>query len=150
MELKSVSWSEVKYLSFDYLIDPNQLPPTVLSQIGKDYQYEQSLFQRIMNTVPTMIHLLSIQYRMHPDISILPSRLFYESKLQDGAELAERRTAEWHADPLLGPYRFFDVHRGKETKRMGGRSIYNPEEVDACIAMVEKVCADYPHLNVTC
>lgn len=38
--------------------DPNQLPPTVLSQMGQKFEYEQSLFQRIMKNVPDTVHLL--------------------------------------------------------------------------------------------
>lgn len=38
--------------------DPNQLPPTVLSTLGKDFAYEQSLFQRIMSSAPNRVHLL--------------------------------------------------------------------------------------------
>ena len=128
--------------------DPNQLPPTVLSQMGQKFQYEQSLFQRIMKNIPDCVHLLSIQYRMHPQISKLPSLLFYESKLEDGPGLDKKCEAEWHENPLLSPYKFFNVHRGKEVKRSGGRSVFNPEEIDACIKLIEMICGSYPHLNV--
>jgi senataxin len=142
--------------------DPNQLPPTVLSQMGQKFQYEQSLFQRIMKNIPDAVHLLrlvcvylrialmslSIQYRMHPDISQLPSVMFYDSKLEDGPELDVKRTADWHRDSLLSPYKFFDVHSGKEVRKTGGRSVFNPEEIDACVKLVERICSSHPQLNV--
>lgn len=34
--------------------------------------------------------LLDTQYRMHPDIADLPSRLFYSGKLRSGVPPAER------------------------------------------------------------
>ncbi|KAI9218866.1 AAA domain-containing protein, partial [Blastocladiella britannica] len=49
--------------------DPNQLPPTVISQRAKDSDYDQSLFVRIMRERPENVMMLEIQYRMHPDIS---------------------------------------------------------------------------------
>ncbi|KAJ1888140.1 DEAD-box type RNA helicase, partial [Kickxella alabastrina] len=57
--------------------DPNQLPPTVLSQTAAQYMYNQSMFVRIQKNSPQSVSLLSIQYRMHPEISVFPSRLFY-------------------------------------------------------------------------
>jgi hypothetical protein len=38
--------------------DPNQLPPTVLSQHAQEFLYEQSLFQRVMNCNSSAVHLL--------------------------------------------------------------------------------------------
>ena len=34
-----------------------------------------------------------MQYRMHPKISYLPSKLFYEGKLLDGIDAADRDSA---------------------------------------------------------
>jgi superfamily I DNA and/or RNA helicase len=127
--------------------DPNQLPPTVLNSLGKEYAYEQSLFQRLMASIPKQIHLLSIQYRMHPLISSLPSKLFYEGKLVDGPDLATIRTAEWHS--LLPPYQFFNVAKGKEKAlKKGGKSVWNSEEVEACVTLIYKLCISFPHINV--
>jgi superfamily I DNA and/or RNA helicase len=145
MELRNAFLLEVCDLIFKHL-DPNQLPPTVLSSLGKEYAYEQSLFQRLMASIPKQIHLLSIQYRMHPTISSFPSRLFYESKLIDGPNLEAIREAEWHS--LIPPYQFYNVAKGKETKKKGGKSVWNPEEVDACVALVYKLCVSFPHINV--
>ncbi|KAJ3217591.1 DEAD-box type RNA helicase [Clydaea vesicula] len=126
--------------------DPNQLPPTVLSNLGKEYQYEQSLFQRIMLSIPNQVHLLSIQYRMHPMISSFPSKLFYESKLIDGGGLMEKRKAEWHDKEVLSPYRFFNV-KGTEQKKSGGKSVYNLAEIDAIVSLINYLCISYPGVN---
>jgi senataxin len=83
---------------------------------------------------------------MHPLISSLPSKLFYESKLVDGPDLDKIRAAEWHS--LIPPYQFFNVARGKEKTKKGGKSVWNSEEVDACVTLIHKLCTSFPHINV--
>lgn len=85
---------------------------------------------------------------MHPKISALPSLLFYDSKLLDGPNLTIKCTAEWHSNPTLSPYQFFDIYKGRETNKAGSKSLYNPEEIAACIDLVHSICASYPKLNV--
>ncbi|GBB94595.1 hypothetical protein RclHR1_02390001 [Rhizophagus clarus] len=106
--------------------DPNQLPPTVLSQIATDYSYEQSLFVRFQRCFPGSIHLLDTQYRMHPEISRFPSRLFYNNALLDAPELERKKSQVWHNMHIFGPYRFFDVE-GKMIKDKK-KSSYNTDE----------------------
>ena len=86
--------------------DPNQLPPTVLSQAAASYNYEQSLFVRMQKNHPDSVYMLDVQYRMHPMISKFPSSEFYNSKLKDGDGMLELNTRPWHKDPPLTPYRF--------------------------------------------
>ncbi|KNC96396.1 uncharacterized protein SPPG_08295 [Spizellomyces punctatus DAOM BR117] len=126
--------------------DPNQLPPTVISQVAQEYSYEQSLFQRIMKNNPECVHLLSIQYRMHPAISQFPSICFYGAKVQDAPGMEESCTAPWHRDELFPPYRLYDIHNGREVGGKG-HSYYNPREVKLCVDLVESLCAGYPTYN---
>ncbi|XP_016128243.1 probable helicase senataxin isoform X1 [Sinocyclocheilus grahami] len=69
--------------------DPNQLPPTVVSQKAKEFGYDQSLMARLCKSLyqsnPRLspILLLSVQYRMHPDICEFPSKYIYNSALKD-------------------------------------------------------------------
>jgi hypothetical protein len=39
-------------------IDPNQLPPTVISMTAQRYSYNRSLFERLQNTTKAKVHLL--------------------------------------------------------------------------------------------
>lgn len=39
--------------------DPNQLPPTVMSQAAERYNYSESMFVRIQRKSPHNVHLLS-------------------------------------------------------------------------------------------
>lgn len=85
---------------------------------------------------------------MHPSISALPSLLFYDSKLLDGDGLSEKCSADWHKNPVLSPYRFFDIQAGRETKSFVGKSIFNIEEINACISIVQTICISHPEMNV--
>ncbi|KAI8908132.1 P-loop containing nucleoside triphosphate hydrolase protein, partial [Powellomyces hirtus] len=126
--------------------DPQQLPPTVLSQVGQGHRYEQSLFQRIMNNSPDVTHLLSISYRMHPQISSYVSRAFYGGKLQDAPGMSDISKAPWHSDPLYPPYQLVDMHSGREQTGRG-HSYYNSDEARLCADLVETLCLRYPKYN---
>ncbi|KAE8257925.1 hypothetical protein A4X13_0g2035 [Tilletia indica] len=113
--------------------DQNQLPPTVLSGVAKKYGYAKSLFVRMFENAPERVHLLSIQYRMHPQISSLPSATFYQSRLTDGPNMAAKTAQPWHDDPLLGPFKFFSCSGREVTGR--AHSLRNREEVDIALAI---------------
>ncbi|KAG0038349.1 DEAD-box type RNA helicase [Podila clonocystis] len=140
---QSVEVSSLIPLKYGY---PNQLPPTVKSQLATKYSYNQSLFVRIQDLAPASVHLLSIQYRMHPDISAFPSREFYKSLLKDGPDMAGKTFAEWHRNPIWSPYRFFDVHEGREKIGLS-HSQHNPIEAEAAVELLEKLCNSNPSLN---
>ena len=82
----------------------------------------------------------SIQYRMHPDISTLPSKLFYKSKLSDGPDMAGKTAAPWHSRNVFGPYRFFDV-RGMEEKQ--GTSTKNRREAQVAVQLYRAMRNDF-------
>lgn len=133
--------------------DPNQLPPTVISNATVAATYEQSLFQRIQKLMPNAVRLLSIQYRMHPEISLFPSKYFYDGRLQNGPGMAEATRKPWHANGALGPCRFFDVPVGEESLRQyaGGRqghSMMNQAEAKIAVALVVALAHCCPDYNV--
>ncbi|KAK9245935.1 SEN1 N terminal-domain-containing protein [Lipomyces tetrasporus] len=128
--------------------DPNQLPPTVLSQTASKFQYEQSLFVRMQKNFPSSVHLLSIQYRMHPQISQFPSAQFYDSLLIDGDGMDSRTEAEWHsAADIFGPYRFFNVH-SREQQSKTTHSYYNRAEALCAVALYRKLGDSFPQLDL--
>lgn len=122
--------------------DPQQLPPTVLSQEACKFQYNQSLFVRLQKHRPDAVHLLSIQYRMHPEISQLPSHLFYQKRLLDGPDMALKTAKPWHSHPKFGPYRFFNVNRGQE-QETPGHSLKNPIEAQVAVALYMRLRKEY-------
>ncbi|KAI9844795.1 MAG: DEAD-box type RNA helicase [Thelocarpon superellum] len=122
--------------------DPKQLPPTVLSRAAASFQYEQSLFVRMQSNHPTDVHLLDIQYRMHPEISHFPSQTFYDGRLVDGNDMATVRRRPWHATTLLSPYRFFDV-QGLQQRAQQGHSFINTAEINVALSLFARLTADY-------
>jgi senataxin len=123
--------------------DPNQLPPTVLSQAAASLNYEQSLFVRMQQNYPDSVYLLDTQYRMHPDISKFPSAEFYKSKLHDGDGMVAKTKQPWHDIFPLTPYRFFNIV-SKHQKNELSRSLYNVGEARVALQMVEKLMKIIP------
>lgn len=121
--------------------DPQQLPATVISNVDN---YKCSLFERFMkNGVKPC--LLDVQYRMHAEIRRFPSATFYEDKLQDGPNIAERAQLPVYftKDTRLGPYLVFDCIHGKEQKSYRySSSVENPEEA-FIVARIVHFLTDY-------
>lgn len=127
--------------------DPKQLPPTVLSQSAARFGYDQSLFVRMQQNHPKSVHLLDMQYRMHPEISLFPSKEFYEGQLRDGQDMAGLRQQPWHQSALLGPYRFFDV-QGVQERGRKGQSLVNTRELDVALQMYDRFSKEYSQCNL--
>lgn len=72
--------------------DPKQLPACVLSMENQRSKRGESAMQRLMERCAYPAMLLDTQYRMHPAISLLPNRLFYESSLRDSTYVLNRRS----------------------------------------------------------
>ena len=129
--------------------DPKQLPPTVLSREAAGFQYEQSLFVRMQANHPDDVHLLDTQYRMHPEISLFPSRAFYDGKLLDGPKMAQLRAQPWHQSGILAPYRFFDV-QGTHQSAPRGHSLINRAEIEVALKLFDRLvtdCKGYDFMN---
>lgn len=108
--------------------DTNQLPALVHSKEAEKAGYGRSLMERLYKLAPhdSNVSLLSCQYRMHPAISSLPNRLFYNSRLTD-APSTKRQKKQWHkaGKGTLGPCSFVHVD-GCESKV--GHSYANERE----------------------
>ncbi|KAJ5887421.1 hypothetical protein N7495_007462 [Penicillium taxi] len=123
--------------------DPKQLPPTVLSKRAEKYEFGQSLFVRMQKNHAEDVHLLDVQYRMHPDISKFPRAAFYDGKLLNGPDMGDLRLRPWHMSELLSPYRFFDV-QGMQRSLPRGRSLVNQAELDVAMQLYERLIKDVP------
>lgn len=82
---------------------------------------------------------------MHPDISQFPSRVFYESKIQNGPRMDEVTTQPWHTHVKFGTYKFFNVSQGVEEQ--SGRSIKNLAECQVALALYNRLCLEFPDFN---
>lgn len=128
--------------------DPNQLPPTVLSQKAASFKYEQSLFVRMQNNFKNAVYLLDVQYRMHPEISKFPSKEFYSSKLKDGPNMSAVNRRPWHEIQDYGPYRFFNI-KGQQVKNERTQSLFNKIECNIILEIVEDLYRRYPTVDWT-
>lgn len=73
--------------------DQKQLPPLVISQRAKEKGLDQTLFDRLIDAfqgtkflshLPLFSNnLLSMQYRMHPDISQWPNSVVYDNRIRN-------------------------------------------------------------------
>ncbi|KAL1329312.1 hypothetical protein AAHE18_12G031900 [Arachis hypogaea] len=116
--------------------DPQQLPATVISKAAGTLMYSRSLFERFQQAgCPTM--LLSVQYRMHPQIRDFPSRYFYQGRLTDSESVVKLPDEVYHKDPLLRPYIFYDIKHGRESHRGGSVSYQNIHEAQFCLRLYE-------------
>ncbi|KAF5382581.1 hypothetical protein D9615_002787 [Tricholomella constricta] len=126
--------------------DPQQLPPTVISQEACRFKYNESLFVRLQGYRPNAVHLLSIQYRMHPEISRLPSRVFYQGRLQDGPGMDIKTKQPWHPHPKFGTYRFYNVAKGLEES--GTRSsLKNMAECRVAVALYARLVQEFSSID---
>jgi senataxin len=130
--------------------DPRQLPSTVLSGAAQEAKLQRSLFERF-STLGARIVLLSVQYRMHPEIRRFPSEAFYDGRLEDARSVLDReaadplffgtRAAERDGDALSRPYVFFDAASGSASRTGGKTSNVVEAVLVACLyrALAEKL-----------
>ncbi|KAI8540972.1 hypothetical protein RHMOL_Rhmol08G0026900 [Rhododendron molle] len=94
--------------------DERQLPAMVQSKICQPAQFGRSLFERLV-TLGHKKHLLNVQYRMHPSISLFPNREFYESRILDGPNVKEQAyERRLLRGSMYGSYSFINISQGKE------------------------------------
>lgn len=68
--------------------DQRQLPATIFSELVMKYNYNRSLFERLIESGHSYV-MLDQQYRMTPEISEFPSKFFYYSKLSNGENVKD-------------------------------------------------------------
>lgn len=125
--------------------DPKQLGPIVVSPFAKMYGLEMSLLERMMSRDlyqqdeekfgdhggfnPALVTMLVNNYRSHPAILDLPSRLFYYSQLKPHADPALTHTlSSWPLLPAAGFPVVFHGVRGEDIREENSPSWFNPAE----------------------
>jgi senataxin len=83
---------------------------------------------------------------MHPEISQLPSRVFYKGRLEDGPGMADKATRAWHASNMFGPYRFFNILHGQESPGPF-HSLMNKAEVQAAISLYDCLLKEFSSVD---
>ncbi|ELA42761.1 uncharacterized protein VICG_00076, partial [Vittaforma corneae ATCC 50505] len=118
--------------------DPNQLPPTVISDQS---QLQVSLFERLLSHHQPV--MLDVQYRMHPDICKLSSLFFYDNRIETFADIAQLRRKSGYGD-IYGfrPLNFIDI-LVKQEKIDDFKSYYNPVECSICYRISKELFRRY-------
>ncbi|KAG6392693.1 hypothetical protein SASPL_146917 [Salvia splendens] len=118
--------------------DEKQLPAMVMSKKCEKAGFGRSLFERLV-TLGHRKHLLNVQYRMHPSISLFPNQEFYGNKIKNGSNVMESGYNRSFFDREgYGSYSFINVANGREEfdKR---RSLMNNAEVSMVLQLVFKI-----------
>ncbi|KAI7724648.1 hypothetical protein M8C21_006382 [Ambrosia artemisiifolia] len=93
--------------------DEKQLPAMVTSKICEKADFGRSLFERLVS-LKHSTHLLNVQYRMHPMISLFPNQKFYGNKLRNGPNVQENSyTKQFLEGRMFGSYSFIHLAKGK-------------------------------------
>ncbi|CAM0147896.1 unnamed protein product [Urochloa decumbens] len=110
--------------------DECQLPATVKSTVCTDALFGRSLFERL-SSLGHRKHLLNVQYRMHPSISIFPNNSFYDGKISDGPSvMRNEHQKKYLPGSMFGPYSFVNIGDGIEEFDELGHSRRNLVEVE--------------------
>lgn len=125
--------------------DPRQLPPIVLS---RDRYVRQAMGRNIFEvTVPDpacsdIVVMLDVQYRMHPAIGTLVSRLFYDGRLTNDRSTASRKDMAVRR-PYPGQTLVVVDTEGSCTcaRAEGSFSRFNQKTAEACVALAAEAIA---------
>ncbi len=119
--------------------DPLQLSSILVS---RDSYVHRALGRNIFQVGETPQAMLTMQYRMHPDIGDFVSHLAYDNQLQHGRPLSD--FTEYSArDPLVGgALAGFDLHGTSMCQRKPGESSrYNEQSAEVCLKLALRAVA---------
>ncbi|PNT61707.1 helicase SEN1 [Brachypodium distachyon] len=112
-----------------------QLPATIKSEVSNSALLGRSLFERL-SLLGHKKHLLNMQYRMHPSISIFPNFSFYDKKILDGPNVTQSGHERGYLPgAMFGPYTFINIDSSEDR----GRSKRNMAEVAAILEILQSL-----------
>ena len=117
-------------------------------QISDEAGFGRSLFERLTSLNHSK-HLLNIQYRMHPSISLFPNLQFYRNQILDGANVKSKSyEKQYLTGTEFGPYSFINIIGGREDFIY--HSCRNIVEVSAVIKILQKLYKGMCCRNLLC
>lgn len=104
--LEAATWIPIRRVGRVILAgDHCQLPPTVKSIAAMKAGLGKTLMERIVESKPSCVTMLGVQYRMAPQIMAFPSKWFYGGKVKTAEAVMQRRSIldydipiEWRDD----------------------------------------------------
>ncbi|CAK0823440.1 unnamed protein product [Prorocentrum cordatum] len=118
--------------------DQCQLPATVLSHEAQQGGLDVSQFDRLIS-MGMEIHMLSIQYRMHPAIAEFPSQRFYEGRLEAGVRPQDRPCPTPHG-LQLGPVVVVHVGAAESSQGMSKSNAGEASCVEFLLRALRPTC----------
>ncbi|KAL9251558.1 putative helicase MAGATAMA 3 [Drosera capensis] len=117
---------------------------TGLFQISENVGFGRSLFQRLASLGQEK-HLLNVQYRMHPSISLFPNKEFYGNQILDGRNVVESGYARrFLKETMFGSYSFINIAKGREDFDKG-HSPRNLTEVVVIAEILDRLNKGFVH-----
>ena len=123
--------------------DQKQLGPVVFHPQAKQVGMNITLFERLIKLYPDLLSMLTIQYRMHPEIVKFPSMQFYDDKIQNDLDLINKRKLDEEFNKKFNwpkkniPILF--LHHEGEEKLSKTNSKYNEDEAKLVVLYLEKL-----------
>nr|XP_022302491.1 RNA helicase Mov10l1-like isoform X2 [Crassostrea virginica] len=136
--------------------DPMQLGPVIRSKFAKSYDLDLSLLERLIDLPiyardesrfadngaydPLLVTKLVDNYRSHPAILTLTSKLFYYDELVErGDRELTHSLCQWSSLPRVGFPVIFHGVRGEDLREGNSPSWFNPAEVVQVVRYLQGV-----------
>uniref|UniRef100_A0A0D9W8Y6 UvrD-like helicase ATP-binding domain-containing protein n=1 Tax=Leersia perrieri TaxID=77586 RepID=A0A0D9W8Y6_9ORYZ len=108
------------------------------AQVCKEVGFGISLFERLV-VLDFEKHLLNIQYRMDPRISLFPNVQFYGRRILDGPNVMSTVYNKNYTSLPFGSYAFINITDGREEKEGTGNSWRNLVEVAVVLHLIQTI-----------
>ena len=119
---------------------------SVSLKVSSEAGFGRSLFERL-SLLGRSKHLLNVQYRMHPSISLFPNSCFYFNQIHDAQNVKEKNYEKKYLPwPMFGSFSFINVRGGREEFDDAGRSRRNMVEVAVVVKLVQNLYKGLPFL----
>ena len=120
--------------------DHKQLPPVVFSKQLVALKYGRSMFERLIDREEMPSHMLTKQYRMHPELAAFPSQRFYQNLLTNGVTADHRIMPTFESFKVLygatSPIIYFQTS-GKEEEL--DHSFFNSNEIQVVATILAQL-----------
>jgi senataxin len=116
-----------------------QLPATVFYPNAANILYNRSLFERFIDN-KYQRHILTVQYRMQPNISKFISEVFYDNKLTNDETLSNcNKEPIYSLIKIEYNFSFFDISYGEELYEFDKKSYYNESEIEFSFRLIKYI-----------
>ena len=119
--------------------DHMQLPATVFYPKAAKILYNRSLFERFIEN-KYQRYILTVQYRMEPNISKFISKVFYDNKLTNDETLSNcNKEPIYSLIKIENNFSFFDISYGEELYDFEKKSYYNESEIEFTFGLIKNI-----------